>query len=59
MQDSGLAVRKHVIKLMKAMYGLLDERDIKVDICYKLVAMIAEEDDENVQVGLRPGRFRV
>lgn len=35
---------------MKAIYGLLDEREVKIDICHKLVAMIAEEDDENVQV---------
>jgi cohesin loading factor subunit SCC2 len=54
-QDSGLAVRKRVIKLLRGIYGTTSERDIMVDICCKMVGLTADLD-ENIKVSCEPGR---
>ncbi|KAF8607050.1 hypothetical protein BDV93DRAFT_436800 [Ceratobasidium sp. AG-I] len=43
--DTGLAVRKRVIKLLKSLYGLTDNHTRRVDICTKLVLRLLDEDD--------------
>ncbi|KAK1921174.1 hypothetical protein DB88DRAFT_92041 [Papiliotrema laurentii] len=46
--DSGLAVRKRVIKLLKGIFGTTTEKDIKVDICCKMITLTGDTD-ENIQ----------
>ncbi|CAK5269780.1 unnamed protein product [Mycena citricolor] len=46
--DTGLAVRKRVIKLLKTFYGIITDTERKVDICTRLVKRMADED-ESVQ----------
>ncbi|KAG8738993.1 Sister chromatid cohesion protein 2 [Ceratobasidium sp. 414] len=43
--DTGLAVRKRVIKLLKSLYNLTDNVTRRVDICTKLVLRMLDEDD--------------
>ncbi|CAE6432892.1 unnamed protein product [Rhizoctonia solani] len=43
--DTGLVVRKRVIKLLKNLYGLTDNHQRRVDICTKLVLRLFDEDD--------------
>ncbi|KAG9095820.1 Sister chromatid cohesion protein 2 [Ceratobasidium sp. UAMH 11750] len=43
--DTGLAVRKRVIKLLKSLYSLTDNVARRVDICTKLVLRMLDEDD--------------
>ncbi|KAJ1303221.1 hypothetical protein OPQ81_011419 [Rhizoctonia solani] len=43
--DTGLVVRKRVIKLLKNLYGLTDSHQRRVDICTKLVLRLFDEDD--------------
>ncbi|KAG9101090.1 Sister chromatid cohesion protein 2 [Ceratobasidium sp. 370] len=43
--DTGLAVRKRVIKLLKSLYSLTDDVARRVDICTKLVLRMLDEDD--------------
>ncbi|KAF8208426.1 hypothetical protein K438DRAFT_2012502 [Mycena galopus ATCC 62051] len=45
MADTGLSVRKRVIKLLKAFYAVVDDNTRKVDICMRLVMRMADEDD--------------
>jgi hypothetical protein len=47
-QDSGLGVRKRVIKLLKGIFGTTGERNIKVDIVCKMITLIGDTD-ENIQ----------
>jgi cohesin loading factor subunit SCC2 len=42
-------VRKRVIKLLKGIFGTTAERDIKVDICCKMIGLTADTD-ENIKV---------
>jgi cohesin loading factor subunit SCC2 len=44
-QDPGLAVRKRIIKLLKGVFGTTGRREIKVDICCKLIALSADKDE--------------
>ena len=44
-QDSGLAVRKRVIKLLKGVFSTTGEKDIQVDICCKMVGLTADTDE--------------
>jgi cohesin loading factor subunit SCC2 len=48
-QDPGLAVRKRVLKLLKGIFAATDSRDVKIDICCKMVGLVADRD-ENVKV---------
>ncbi|CAE6459153.1 unnamed protein product [Rhizoctonia solani] len=43
--DTGLVVRKRVIKLLKNLYALTDNHQRRVDICTKLVLRLFDEDD--------------
>ncbi|KAJ7903762.1 hypothetical protein B0H14DRAFT_2666173 [Mycena olivaceomarginata] len=45
MADTGLSVRKRVIKLLKAYYAVVDDNDRKTDICTRLVMRMVDEDD--------------
>lgn len=48
-QDSGLSVRKRVIKLLKSLYPIIDNPVQRAGICKRLVGRIYDED-ENVKV---------
>ena len=54
--DSGLSVRKRVIKLLKSLYPVVTDHAHRVDICRRLVCRVNDEDD-NVKV--RPIRSSV
>ncbi|KAJ7465273.1 hypothetical protein FB451DRAFT_1263153 [Mycena latifolia] len=45
MADTGLSVRKRVIKLLKSFYGVTDDNDRKIDIAKRLVLRMVDEDD--------------
>lgn len=47
--DSGLSVRKRVIKLLKSIYPLLEDINSKIDVCRRLVGRVNDED-ENIKV---------
>jgi cohesin loading factor subunit SCC2 len=44
-QDTGLSVRKRVIKLLKSFYSVTTDNAIKIDICRGLVMRLHDEDD--------------
>ena len=50
MQDTGLGVRKRVVKLLKALYLMTDDLQKKIDICSKIILRMLDEDD-TVKVG--------
>lgn len=43
--DTGLGVRKRVIKLLRSFYGITDDIKRRTDICTKLVLRMFDEDD--------------
>ncbi|THH14012.1 hypothetical protein EW146_g6273 [Bondarzewia mesenterica] len=43
--DTGLGVRKRVIKLLKSFYGVIDDSKRRIDICTRLVLRMFDEDD--------------
>ncbi|KAH9923582.1 hypothetical protein B0H21DRAFT_765352 [Amylocystis lapponica] len=43
--DTGLGVRKRVIKLLKSFYAVTDIRPRRVDICTRIVLRMLDEDD--------------
>ncbi|KAJ9093623.1 hypothetical protein QFC20_007082 [Naganishia adeliensis] len=43
--DTGLGVRKRVIKLLKGMYTIIDQQAYRVDTCCRLVGMVADQDE--------------
>ncbi|GJJ15616.1 hypothetical protein Clacol_009894 [Clathrus columnatus] len=43
--DTGLAVRKRVIKLLRTFYSVSTQQDRRVDICTKLVLRMNDEDE--------------
>ncbi|WWC90225.1 uncharacterized protein L201_005158 [Kwoniella dendrophila CBS 6074] len=43
--DTGLGVRKRVIKLLKGVFPTMELRDIKVDICCKMVELTDDQDE--------------
>ncbi|KAL6300065.1 hypothetical protein BKA93DRAFT_803226 [Sparassis latifolia] len=45
MADTGLGVRKRVIKLLKSFYSVTDDRSRCIDICTRLVLRMLDEDD--------------
>lgn len=51
-QDTGLAVRKRVIKLLRTIFATTTSQKIKVDICIKMLALIGDKDD-TVKVSLQ------
>lgn len=44
-QDTGLGVRKRVIKLLKSFYAVTDDRSRRIDICTRIVLRMLDEDD--------------
>lgn len=44
-QDTGLGVRKRVIKLLKTIYLTRLEMPLRIDICTKLVSLMGDEDE--------------
>ncbi|KAI0317644.1 hypothetical protein OF83DRAFT_1120276 [Amylostereum chailletii] len=45
MADTGLGVRKRVIKLLKSFYGVIDDTRRRIDIMTRLVLRMYDEDD--------------
>lgn len=43
--DTGLAVRKRVVKMLRDMFSTTDNRKLGIDICCKLVVATQDEDD--------------
>ncbi|GAA5958783.1 hypothetical protein JCM21900_004761 [Sporobolomyces salmonicolor] len=43
--DTGLSVRRRVVKLLKALYGIVDDEALRIDICRRLVYRVLDEDD--------------
>ncbi|BGP35332.1 Sister chromatid cohesion protein 2 [Rhodotorula toruloides] len=43
--DTGLSVRRRVVKLLKVLYGVVDDEEQRVDICRRLVYRVLDEDD--------------
>lgn len=44
-QDTGLGVRKRVVKLFRSIYGAEASSDRKIDMCTRLVMRMLDEDD--------------
>jgi cohesin loading factor subunit SCC2 len=44
-QDTGLVVRKRVIKLFKTLYAITEDSARRTDICTRLVQRMMDEDD--------------
>ncbi|KAK7023031.1 sister chromatid cohesion protein [Favolaschia claudopus] len=53
MADTGLSVRKRVIKLLKAFYNVVDDNTRKVDICTRLVMRMVDEDDTVKELAIK------
>ncbi|KAF7288130.1 Sister chromatid cohesion protein [Mycena chlorophos] len=53
MADTGLAVRKRVIKLLKQYYGVISDIETKTDICRRLVMRMADEDDTIKELAIK------
>ncbi|KAF8507524.1 hypothetical protein BU17DRAFT_57352 [Hysterangium stoloniferum] len=51
--DTGLAVRKRVIKLLRTFYSVSNEHDRRVDICTKLVLRMNDEDDTVKELAMK------
>lgn len=49
--DSGLSVRRRVVKLLKVLFGVIEDESARVDICRRLVCRVLDEDD-GIKVGL-------
>ncbi|GAA6018662.1 hypothetical protein JCM8202_000602 [Rhodotorula sphaerocarpa] len=43
--DSGLSVRRRVVKLLKVLFGVIEDESARVDICRRLVCRVLDEDD--------------
>ncbi|KAK4330559.1 Sister chromatid cohesion protein 2 [Rhodotorula toruloides] len=43
--DTGLSVRRRVVKLLKVLYGVVDDEEQRIDICRRLVYRVLDEDD--------------
>lgn len=51
--DSGLGVRKRVIKLLKDMFAVTESADVRVKICRKLIQATQDEDDGVMDLALK------
>ncbi|EIW73035.1 hypothetical protein TREMEDRAFT_59198 [Tremella mesenterica DSM 1558] len=51
--DSGLGVRKRVIKLLRGIFSSVEDRVVRVDICCKLVGAMADTDDTVQDMALK------
>ncbi|GAA5948648.1 hypothetical protein JCM10213_003568, partial [Rhodosporidiobolus nylandii] len=43
--DTGLSVRRRVVKLLKALYHVVEDEALRIEICRKLVYRALDEDD--------------
>ncbi|GAA6060785.1 hypothetical protein JCM10212_005434 [Sporobolomyces blumeae] len=43
--DAGLSVRRRVVKLLKVLYGVIDDDKLRIEICRRLVYRVLDEDD--------------
>lgn len=48
-QDSGIGVRKRVIKILIGIFGTSGDATIRADICCRLIEVMEDQDD-NVKV---------
>ncbi|KAF7297577.1 Sister chromatid cohesion protein [Mycena kentingensis (nom. inval.)] len=53
MADTGLAVRKRVIKLLKQYYNVITDIERKVDICKRFVMRMVDEDDTVKELAIK------
>ncbi|KAJ3525731.1 hypothetical protein NMY22_g10453 [Coprinellus aureogranulatus] len=53
MADTGLSVRKRVIKLLKSFYSVTTDNVIKIDICKGLVMRLQDEDDTVKELAIK------
>ncbi len=44
-QDTGLGVRRRVVKLLKSLYLVVNDEGVQVEICRKLIWRVFDEDD--------------
>jgi cohesin loading factor subunit SCC2 len=44
-QDTGLGVRRRVVKLLKSLYPVVNDEGVQVEICRKLIWRVFDEDD--------------
>ncbi|BEI91569.1 uncharacterized protein CcaverHIS019_0403890 [Cutaneotrichosporon cavernicola] len=51
--DTGLAVRKRVVKMLRDMFSTTDNRQLGIDICCKLVVATQDEDDGIKDLGVK------
>ncbi|GAA5994954.1 hypothetical protein JCM5350_007201 [Sporobolomyces pararoseus] len=45
LSDSGLSVRRRVVKLLRVLYGILDDEKHRTEICRNLIGRVLDEDD--------------
>ena len=51
--DTGLGVRKRVIKLLKAYYSVTEDRAARIDICTRIVRRMLDEDDTVKELAIK------
>ncbi|KAH8077046.1 hypothetical protein BXZ70DRAFT_709469 [Cristinia sonorae] len=51
--DTGLVVRKRVIKLLKSFYAVTEDRSRHIDICTRLVLRMFDEDDSVKELAIK------
>ncbi|RPD54662.1 hypothetical protein L226DRAFT_613702 [Lentinus tigrinus ALCF2SS1-7] len=51
--DTGLGVRKRVIKLLKAYYSVTEDRAARIDICARIVRRMLDEDDTVKELAIK------
>lgn len=44
MQDTGLSVRRRVIKILKGIFATMEEKKMQIDICCKMIALTDDSD---------------
>lgn len=50
MKDTGLSVRKRVIKILKGIFATMEEKKMQIDICCKMIAL-TDDRDPGIKVG--------
>lgn len=50
MKDTGLSVRKRVIKILKGIFATMEEKKMQIDICCKMIAL-TDDHDPGIKVG--------
>lgn len=52
-QDTGLSVRKRVIKLLRSIYSVIEDDQQKTEICRRLLSRV-KDDDDGIKVRCAP-----